>query len=84
MFLIFTGFPKPEISWEQNGQKLNKTKYFVYDDFVKSTVLLDNLDEKSLFNLITCKATNTNLTIPLSKSFRLDLNCKYKRKVLLI
>uniref|UniRef100_T1KG61 Ig-like domain-containing protein n=1 Tax=Tetranychus urticae TaxID=32264 RepID=T1KG61_TETUR len=72
------GFPRPEIAWEQNGQKLDKTKYFIFDDFVESTVFLDNLDEKSLFNLITCKATNTNLTVPLSKSFRLDLNLKPK------
>ncbi|XP_015786548.1 synaptogenesis protein syg-2-like [Tetranychus urticae] len=75
---VIGGFPRPEIAWEQNGQKLDKTKYFIFDDFVESTVFLDNLDEKSLFNLITCKATNTNLTVPLSKSFRLDLNLKPK------
>ena len=46
------------------------------EDVTTNTVVLQSLARHHLLSVFTCQASNNNITVPISTSITLDLNCK--------
>lgn len=70
------GNPLPMVYWWK-GQQVIDTDYFIVNGSIARNVLLmSNISRDDLLVSLTCQAYNTNLTVPVSKTITLDLNCK--------
>ena len=48
--------------------------------YVRNELVLPKLHRSDLLVTYTCQAVNTNLTVPVSSSITIDINCKYRHK----
>ncbi|XP_015788214.1 hemicentin-1 isoform X2 [Tetranychus urticae] len=72
------GKPSPEITWFRGSTIIDDT-YFMSDDGSSLNILhLPALKRDDLMMIVTCKATNNNITEPITRSIAIDLNLKPK------
>uniref|UniRef100_A0A182JRM8 Ig-like domain-containing protein n=1 Tax=Anopheles christyi TaxID=43041 RepID=A0A182JRM8_9DIPT len=70
------GRPLPKVQWWYENKVINNTSLILSDKRVKNTLVLHRLERKHLKSVFTCQAANNNVTIPISASITLDMNCK--------
>ncbi|XP_071039068.1 nephrin isoform X4 [Parasteatoda tepidariorum] len=70
----FGGRPTPVLTWWKGSTLLDDSYTPVGRGLVKNELLLLDLQREDLLTTLTCQASNTNLTIPVSSSVTIDLS----------
>ncbi|CAL1289197.1 unnamed protein product [Larinioides sclopetarius] len=68
------GRPTPSLSWWKGSTLLDDSFTTLGRGLVKNELVLINLQREDLLATLTCQASNTNLTVPVSKSVTIDLS----------
>ena len=67
----------PRLIWRRDGHVVDETFVVVFDDTVRNDLRIPSLDRQDLDAVLTCEASNSNLTLPLSMSVQIDLIRKF-------
>ncbi|XP_064088494.1 hemicentin-2-like isoform X2 [Macrobrachium nipponense] len=67
------GKPKPQITWWHGTSLLDEVMEYSEGEIATNMLTLPNLSRQHLFRLLTCNATNSNMSRPLSASVTLDM-----------
>lgn len=70
------GNPAPIVSWWRSGSLLDDSYFRTSQGFVRNELIIMELRRSEYMAELTCQASNTNLTDPISASVRIDLNMK--------
>ncbi|XP_015911247.1 kin of IRRE-like protein 3 [Parasteatoda tepidariorum] len=70
------GNPAPLVTWWKNGNMIDDTYFRTSKGFVRNELELEAFRRSDFMVELSCQASNTNLTDPLSASIRIDLNMK--------
>lgn len=68
------GIPSPSVTWWRGSSLLDDSYFNTSDGAVRNELLLPRLHRFDLMAVITCQASNTNLTSPSTTSVKMDLN----------
>ncbi len=69
-----TGFPSPRVTWSRNGRPVDATFSQLANGTVRNEVVFRGVDRSFLHDELTCAASNTNLTRPVSVTVHVDMN----------
>ncbi len=77
------GQPSPRVSWWRDHSLLDDS----IDDVgsvgnvekVVNELRLSQLSREDLHTILTCQATNNNISVPASTSVKLDMQCEFSR-----
>ena len=75
--LIISGRPKPVVRWFQSGIPLPTSSEVSSGSTVTSTVLLETLGRSDNGLLLTCEASNNNISKPVRHSVSMLMNRKF-------
>ncbi|XP_076325303.1 protein turtle-like isoform X2 [Tachypleus tridentatus] len=70
------GDPTPAVTWWRNSVLLDNNYSITTRGVARNALLIKRLHRDHFMSLLTCQASNTNLSLPISKSVTLDLNLK--------
>lgn len=69
------------VTWWRDHALLDDS-YKRFGDFkVENELVLHELKREDLHSILTCQASNNNISVPVSTSVKLDMNCKSRRFV---
>ena len=71
-----TGNPLPRVTWSKSGRLIDETYHILSNGTVRNEITFHNVDRTFLRKRLTCQATNTNLTRPVTTTVDVDMNCK--------
>ncbi|XP_076336269.1 nephrin-like [Tachypleus tridentatus] len=71
-----SGKPRPSLTWWREYTLLDDDYTFIPEDVVKNTLKITELKRQDLLVILTCQASNNNITVPSSCAVTLDLNVK--------
>uniref|UniRef100_T1JJT1 Ig-like domain-containing protein n=1 Tax=Strigamia maritima TaxID=126957 RepID=T1JJT1_STRMM len=80
--VVLSGRPPPRVTWWRASKLLQESSEVSSSGKVRSDLILPRLSRNDLNSNLTCQASNTNLTVPVSKIIMLDLNCEVKNAVI--
>lgn len=72
-----TGRPVPVLSWWRENTMLDDSSTMVADRKLRNILHLDKLERQHIQSLYTCRASNNNVTAPISSAVTINLNRKY-------
>ena len=67
------------MTWWHEGSLLDDVSEETRGQVTWNTLTLPDLTRQHLHRIITCQASNSNLTQPLRSSVTLDMSCEYRR-----
>ncbi|XP_076325090.1 neural cell adhesion molecule 2-like isoform X7 [Tachypleus tridentatus] len=70
------GKPRPSVTWWRDYALLDDSYTFEVGDVVENRLKLDRLHRHDLLAVLTCQASNNNITVPASNAITIDLNLK--------
>ncbi|XP_035207453.1 nephrin-like [Stegodyphus dumicola] len=70
------GSPSPSVTWWRNKSLLDDTFNQASQSYIRNELVILELRRSDLLVELTCQASNTNLTKPLSESIQIDLNLR--------
>ncbi|XP_055947955.1 neural cell adhesion molecule 2-like isoform X4 [Argiope bruennichi] len=71
------GKPRPTVTWWREYSLLDDTYMFIPgDNLVRNELKIAELKRHDLLAVLTCQASNNNITVPASTAVTLDLNLK--------
>lgn len=77
---LWAGWPVPKVSWWRENALLDDTwevsSEHVTSTVVSNTLTIGKLQRSDLNARLTCQAANNNITIPVSTTVMLEMNCK--------
>nr|XP_040567358.1 hemicentin-1-like [Lepeophtheirus salmonis] len=68
------GRPSPRVTWWRDHSLLDSSYESVTPLKVVNEITLHNLKREDLHTILTCQATNNNISVPVSTSVKLDMN----------
>ncbi|PRD34914.1 UNVERIFIED_CONTAM: hypothetical protein NCL1_13148 [Trichonephila clavipes] len=76
-WLSYHGKPRPTVTWWREYSLLDDTYLFIPgDNLVRNELKIPELKRHDLLAVLTCQASNNNITVPASTTVTLDLNRK--------
>ncbi|XP_076325658.1 protein turtle homolog B-like isoform X2 [Tachypleus tridentatus] len=72
------GKPRPSVTWWKEDVLLDDSYTFKPKDVVDNELTITKVKREDLMSVLTCKASNSNITVPGTVSVTLDLNLKPK------
>ena len=76
---LLTGHPTPKVTWWRDHALLDDISEEISPDRVTNNLRLLQLTRSDLHSILTCQASNNNLSVPVSTSVKIDMHCKYYR-----
>ncbi|XP_022256221.1 hemicentin-1-like isoform X3 [Limulus polyphemus] len=76
------GKPRPTVTWWRDYSLLDGNYTFELGDIVQNQLKLDRLHRQDLLAVLTCQASNNNITVPASNAITIDLNLKPEKAVI--
>ena len=78
MYSFFPGRPTPRVTWWRDHALLDDVSedIDVATGRVTNELRLRQLRRTDLHSILTCQATNNNISVPASTSVKLDMQCK--------
>lgn len=73
---VRTGKPIPTIVWTSRGKVLQNQTKTAESNIVTSKLEIKNLTRTDHDTVFKCKASNTDLTLPVEKRIQLKMHCK--------
>ncbi|XP_076323521.1 protein turtle-like isoform X2 [Tachypleus tridentatus] len=70
------GDPIPNVTWWKDSTLLDGDYSVTPGGIVRNELLIKRLHRDHLMSVLTCQASNTNLSVPVFKSVTLDINLK--------
>ncbi|XP_076039411.1 uncharacterized protein LOC143024488 [Oratosquilla oratoria] len=67
------GVPRPKVTWWHEGSLLDDLSEVMTGPVTRNTLTLTSLSHRDLFRVLTCQASNSNMTIPLAASVTIDV-----------
>ena len=79
IFWLFPGRPTPRVTWWRDHALLDDVSedIDVATGRVTNELRLRQLRRTDLHSILTCQATNNNISVPASTSVKLDMQCKH-------
>ena len=74
--LVVGGRPSPEVSWWRDHQIVDDTSVRPSEFKVENVFTLERLERSDLDSILTCQAKNSNESLPVSTSVKLDMTCE--------
>lgn len=71
------GNPLPKLKWWKGDQMLSEQTVNVRKGLVRNVITFKKVLREHLMMPLTCESSNTNLTVPVTKTILIDLNCKH-------
>ncbi|XP_046451494.1 nephrin-like isoform X1 [Daphnia pulex] len=68
------GKPLPRLVWLRDGRVIDDSFVTTFENTVRNDLWLPSLDRSDLDATLTCEASNSNLTMPVSTSVTIDLH----------
>ena len=81
--LLPPGNPLPRVTWTKSGRLIDETYHILSNGTVRNEITFHNVDRSFLRTRLTCEASNTNLSRPISTTVDVDMNCKLLLSLLL-
>lgn len=69
-----SGNPAPVVTWWRGSALVDDTFYTTPKGAISNVLTLPKLARDDLMMVLTCQASNTNLTVPASQTIAIDLN----------
>ena len=81
-FIVFfcfqtTGKPSPSVNWYQANRLIDSTYTIGPHGLVRNELNIRNLNRSDFMSILTCRASNNNVTEPISATVILDMNRKW-------
>lgn len=82
-FVVVLGSPAPKVTWWKGGVLFDSSDEVVHPPSSRTGPLIRNrmiyrgLQREDLGLKFTCQASNTNLSVPVSREVKVILNCEY-------
>ena len=73
------GRPQPVVTWWRDHALMDDSYQMLGGYKVTNELVIDNLKRSDLHSILTCQAANNNISVPVSTSVKLDMNCKQKK-----
>ncbi|XP_068204828.1 nephrin-like isoform X2 [Palaemon carinicauda] len=70
---VIGGRPPPRVTWWHEEALLDEVSEQVTEDISRNTLTLPNLSRQHLHRVITCRASNSNMTRSINASVKLDM-----------
>nr|XP_040583876.1 nephrin-like [Lepeophtheirus salmonis] len=70
----FGGRPSPRVTWWRDHALIDDKSELVHESKVSNELRLLNLGRRDLHSIITCQASNNNISVPVSTSVKLDMH----------
>ena len=70
------GRPLPRVTWWRDHALLDDSFKRFGDFKVENELILYELKREDLHSILTCQASNNNISVPVSTSVKLDMNCE--------
>ena len=74
------GHPQPKVTWWRDHALLDSSDSNQVSFKTENELILKDLQRDDLHSILTCQASNNNISVPVSTSVKLDMNCKYIAK----
>ena len=71
------GHPQPKVTWWRDHALLDSSDSNQVSFKTENELILKDLQRDDLHSILTCQASNNNISVPVSTSVKLDMNCKY-------
>ncbi|XP_076637237.1 neural cell adhesion molecule 2 isoform X1 [Colletes latitarsis] len=71
---VYGGKPVPTVSWHCNDKLVSNKTVTVRNGVTRSELVMKNLGRDDVRSTLTCNATNSNRSIPLSSSVHVNMN----------
>ncbi|CAG2115320.1 unnamed protein product, partial [Medioppia subpectinata] len=72
------GNPPPVVKWWRGSSIADESYFTTPKGLIRNVIQLPKLSRDDLMMVLTCQASNTNLTVPASQTIAIDLNLKPK------
>ena len=72
-----TGKPSPSVNWYQANRLIDSTYTIGPHGLVRNELNIRNLNRSDFMSILTCRASNNNVTEPISATVILDMNRKW-------
>ncbi|XP_076335789.1 protein turtle-like isoform X2 [Tachypleus tridentatus] len=73
---VVGGKPRPSLTWWHDYTLLDDNYTFISDEVVMNKIVIPEIERDDLRAVLTCQASNNNITIPASTTITLKLNLK--------
>lgn len=70
------GKPPPKVEWYQGARLLDSSYTIGPHGLVRNELLRKNINRTDFMSILTCRASNNNVTDPVSSTVILDMNRK--------
>jgi hypothetical protein len=74
---VLTGHPTPKVTWWRDHALLDDVAEESADGKVTNELRLVRLQRADLHSILTCQATNNNISVPVSNSVKIDMHCEF-------
>ena len=71
-----SGSPPPQLNWWREHALLDGSYESSEPHKIINTLLIENLQRNDLHSILTCQASNNNISNPVSTSVKIDMHCK--------
>ncbi|XP_066953807.1 uncharacterized protein [Macrobrachium rosenbergii] len=71
---VDSGRPRPSVSWFHEGSLLDDVSEVRRGDVTSNTLTIPALTRNDLYKVLTCQASNSNLSVPVAAAVTLDMS----------